>query len=208
MQKHWIYCSLAQSHWYMGYRMWHTWAWDIYGSWEVNLLNLEIDMSYGIQPWTWPWPTHLLLHHKVTHTLEGSTLQLLMFLIDVILHFGEYVLFQHAFPEGNKWNFMTWEKIRFIQWLLFIHNNIYSSHCQDISSLGTDYIGQIGHCLRADSRFAPSHGETSLQSNAVSHWLGANLESISMHHISSWFLKTIQYIKGETHSPDCAIYRC
>ena len=30
---------------------------------------------------------------------------------------------------------------------------------------------------RADSKFAPSHLETSLQSNAVSHWLGANLES-------------------------------
>ena len=31
---------------------------------------------------------------------------------------------------------------------------------------------------RAVSRFAPSHGETSLQSNAVSLWLGANLESV------------------------------
>ena len=30
---------------------------------------------------------------------------------------------------------------------------------------------------RADSRFAPSQWETSLQSNAVSHWLGVNLES-------------------------------
>ena len=30
---------------------------------------------------------------------------------------------------------------------------------------------------RADTRFAPSQWETSLQSNAVSHWLGANLES-------------------------------
>ena len=29
----------------------------------------------------------------------------------------------------------------------------------------------------ADSRFAPSQWETSLQSNAVSHWLGPNLES-------------------------------
>ena len=29
----------------------------------------------------------------------------------------------------------------------------------------------------ADSRLAPSQWETSLQSNAVSHWLGANLES-------------------------------
>ena len=30
---------------------------------------------------------------------------------------------------------------------------------------------------RADSWLAPSQWETSLQSNAVSHWLGANLES-------------------------------
>ena len=30
---------------------------------------------------------------------------------------------------------------------------------------------------RADSRLAPSQWETSLQSNAVSHWLGTNLES-------------------------------
>ena len=31
--------------------------------------------------------------------------------------------------------------------------------------------------LRADSRLAPSQWETSLQSNAVSHWLGTNLKS-------------------------------
>ena len=31
--------------------------------------------------------------------------------------------------------------------------------------------------IRADSRLAPSQWETSLQSNAVSHWLGTNLES-------------------------------
>ena len=31
--------------------------------------------------------------------------------------------------------------------------------------------------IRADSRLAPRQWETSLQSNAVSHWLGANLES-------------------------------
>ena len=30
---------------------------------------------------------------------------------------------------------------------------------------------------RDDSRFAPSQWETFLQSNAISHWLGANLES-------------------------------
>ena len=31
--------------------------------------------------------------------------------------------------------------------------------------------------IRVDSRFAPSQWETSLQSNAVSHWVGVNLES-------------------------------
>ena len=33
------------------------------------------------------------------------------------------------------------------------------------------------YLYRADSRFAPSQWETSLQSNAVSHWLGSSLES-------------------------------
>ena len=39
---------------------------------------------------------------------------------------------------------------------------------------------------RADSWLAPSQWETSLQSNAVSHWLGANLESALMHANAAW----------------------
>ena len=35
----------------------------------------------------------------------------------------------------------------------------------------------VGKAFRADFRFEPNLWETSLQSNAVSHWLGANLES-------------------------------
>ena len=35
----------------------------------------------------------------------------------------------------------------------------------------------LGGKPRADSRLAPSQWEPSLQSNAVSHWLGTNLES-------------------------------
>ena len=35
---------------------------------------------------------------------------------------------------------------------------------------------------RADSRLAPSQWETSLQSNAVSHWLGTNLESALIYY--------------------------
>ena len=43
----------------------------------------------------------------------------------------------------------------------------------------TCLVGKATHIdsFRADSRLVPGHWETSLQSNAVSHWLGANLES-------------------------------
>ena len=37
--------------------------------------------------------------------------------------------------------------------------------------------GHTWYILRADSRLVPSQWETSLQSNAISHWMGANLES-------------------------------
>ena len=43
-------------------------------------------------------------------------------------------------------------------------------------SLSHQYCIQCAE-LRADTRLAPSQWETSLQSNAVSHWLDANLES-------------------------------
>ena len=45
---------------------------------------------------------------------------------------------------------------------------------QCVNCFPGDYMIQY----RTDSRFAPSQWETSLQSNAVSHWMGANLESI------------------------------
>ena len=42
--------------------------------------------------------------------------------------------------------------------------------------------------VRADSRLTPSQWETSLQSNAVSHWLGAKLESVLLCHknLKTW----------------------
>ena len=41
--------------------------------------------------------------------------------------------------------------------------------------------------IRTDSRLAPSQWETSLQGNAVSHWLGANLESaLRMVDLTTW----------------------
>ena len=42
--------------------------------------------------------------------------------------------------------------------------------------------------IRANARSSPSQWETSLQSNAVSHWLGANLESAL--HTQIWVTKS------------------
>ena len=39
------------------------------------------------------------------------------------------------------------------------------------------YANENDACYKADSRLAPNQWETSLQSNAVSHPLGSNLES-------------------------------
>ena len=41
----------------------------------------------------------------------------------------------------------------------------------------------VGLTYRAGSRLAPSQWKMLLQSNAVSHWLGANLESALTYHI-------------------------
>ena len=61
-------------------------------------------------------------------------------------------------------------------------------HCNVLSdALQTPLLARPHHYkwpIRADSRFAPSQWQTSLQSNAVSHWLGANLESALANGIS------------------------
>ena len=44
-------------------------------------------------------------------------------------------------------------------------------------AFSAQYLSLYSWHLRADSRFAPSQWGTSLQSNSVSHWLGANLLS-------------------------------
>ena len=50
--------------------------------------------------------------------------------------------------------------------------------------------------IRTDSRFAPSQWETSLQSNAVSHWLRANLESALQYDV----------ILAQFQRPDCTSF--
>ena len=64
-----------------------------------------------------------------------------------------------------------WKKQSSCQWLDI------SWHSSDVTVMSYQRSLEIHSWCRADSRLAPSQWETSLQSNAISHWLGANLES-------------------------------
>ena len=50
---------------------------------------------------------------------------------------------------------------------------------------------------RDDSKHAPSQWETLLQSNTISHWLCANLESALFMNIGDWILQT-RHVSGLT----------
>ena len=60
-------------------------------------------------------------------------------------------------------------------------------------------------CQFCDSRLAPSQWETSLQSNAVSHWLGANLESALCY--GQWGYQRLVLLKLEGSYIDCSSSR-
>ena len=62
-------------------------------------------------------------------------------------------------------------RLPFHDWVEVINGNVFAKY-QILFGIPTSPINS-----RGDSRFASSQWETSLQSNAVSHWLGANLES-------------------------------
>ena len=62
-----------------------------------------------------------------------------------------------------------------------IHGNIKSDHQQIFhNNYNVSDMPEVITYYRADSSQAPNQWETSLQSNPVSHWLGANLESITI----------------------------
>ena len=62
---------------------------------------------------------------------------------------------------------------------LFFHTaNIVLPRCKTDVNWFSSHLDLLFYFIyRADFRLAPSQWETSLQSNAVSHWLGANLDS-------------------------------
>ena len=66
----------------------------------------------------------------------------------------------------------TWKFTNYPSIYMAVHRS-HLNHTIHVAGMCTNKWENI----RADSRLATSQWETSLQSNAVSHWLGANLES-------------------------------
>ena len=66
-----------------------------------------------------------------------------------------------------------------IYWNLFSKFSIFSAGWNFDDRISCGYAEN-----RADSRFVPSQWETPLQSNTVSHWLGANLETALQNYLS------------------------
>ena len=69
--------------------------------------------------------------------------------------------------------------------------------CLGLNVLSHDAMYSVSTlvCHRADFRFPPSQRVTSLQSNAISHWLGANLESALCHLKNTfWCILWVQIV--------------
>ena len=71
---------------------------------------------------------------------------------------------------ASTWPQSTWTSTSNIP----AHCPTYVDTCSSSSIIRKSWV--LSDC-RANSRLAPSQWETSLRSNAISHWLGANLES-------------------------------
>ena len=69
----------------------------------------------------------------------------------------------------------------------------YSHKFCSASFITTTACRKMGSICRADSRFVPNQWKTLLQSNAVPHWLGANLESALHMHITTTFMEGVTF---------------
>ena len=85
--------------------------------------------------------------------------------------------------------------------LLYFTNPLQVTSWVASNSRRTHTSGRFTVYPRFDSRLAPVQWETSLQSNAVSHWLGSSLESALTSHID-------RLVQKRHHSSGLAMELC
>ena len=79
---------------------------------------------------------------------------------------------------NKKTSTSIWHYVKYVTCSVNYISISYSCSALLLSCWTTFVVTQVIRTkFRADSRLVPSQWETSLQNNAVSHWLGANLES-------------------------------
>ena len=116
---------------------------------------------------------HFICHLGV---LSGSSCALSNFLLPQQSH--SMWFWWHQWCKAVYATLVLYATLRTSEWVqcvglsmcgsLFEHDNFSSKYSQ---------YSRCPVAHRADSRFVPSQWEMSLQSNAISHWLGANLKS-------------------------------
>ena len=118
-----------------------------------------------------------------------------LFHIAMVSHSSPNILFYYGskFPHFLKRFSTAWK----ISYGVFCEFTMWCKFCLTFCYC-MGYIVST-QCHRADSRFAPSQWETSLQSNTASHWLVTNLESalsqlLSLHVVTriAWWLHAME----------------
>ena len=82
-----------------------------------------------------------------------------------------------------SWNLTNRPSVSFEGMHPVTHGDAHVQIIRNTHMLSITHNVLLHYYNRADSRFAPSQWEMSLQSNAVSHWLCANLESALLQYI-------------------------
>ena len=102
------------------------------------------------------------------------------------LHRAGTVAFVHVVPHlGDQISMVSCQKGPYPPCLRMADRALLAGYPRYMTSMLSGWLNaELGFCVtapcsryRTDSRLAPSQWETSLQSNGVSHWLGANPES-------------------------------
>ena len=114
--------------------------------------------------------------HRYTgylHTTEPDRWDVINGLVNCLV--TPYI--RHYLSKCWPWSMSPYGVTR--AWVRFQFHTLRPQAHKAIVPIPGSHEDHLQYCIhRTDSRLAPSQWETSLQSNAVSHWLGASLESV------------------------------
>ena len=168
--------------------------WNWYYSLHVSLLKTEIKIYNTKLTSNWhhgahvtSFPNEIKTNHNVHVHLPRLSNEFMM--TSSIGNISSLPAFCEGNSPVNSHQYGHWRGVLMLSLIYAWTNGCVNNHDAgdlghhrahyDVTVMCNDYnkvIGKQHASSRAHSRLAPSQWETSLQSNAVSHWPGANLE--------------------------------